>query len=40
MGDLEIIGLGAMNTDHIYVVERIIDDGESVVKEAMSFPGV
>jgi ribokinase len=39
MGEIEIIGLGALNIDHIYKVERILEDGESVADEAKSFPG-
>jgi len=37
--NIEVVGLGALNTDHIYKVERILDDGEAVVSEAKSFPG-
>jgi len=39
MKQIEVIGLGALNIDHLYKVECILDDGESVVKEAKSFPG-
>jgi ribokinase len=39
MSNVEIIGVGALNIDHIYKVERILDDGEAVVEEAKSFPG-
>ena len=39
MSDIEVIGLGALNIDHLYRVERIIDDGEAVIEEAKSFPG-
>ncbi len=39
MSSVEVVGLGALNIDHIYQVERILDDGESVVNEAVSFPG-
>jgi len=39
MSNIEVIGLGALNIDHIYKVERILDDGEGVVNEAQSFPG-
>ncbi len=39
MSNIEVIGLGALNIDHIYRVERILDDGEAVVNEARSFPG-
>jgi len=37
--NIEIIGLGALNIDHLYRVERILEDGEAVVKEASLFPG-
>ena len=39
MRHIEVVGLGALNIDHIYQVERILDDGESVVNEAVSSPG-
>ena len=39
MHNIEIVGLGALNIDHIYKVERILDDGEAVVEEAKSSPG-
>ncbi len=39
MDNIELIGLGALNIDHIYKVDRILDDGETVVKEAGLFPG-
>ncbi len=39
MNTIEVVGLGALNIDHIYKVERILDDGEAVVNEAASFPG-
>ena len=39
MGSIEVIGLGALNIDHLYRVEHILDDGEAVVDEAKSFPG-
>jgi ribokinase len=39
MNHIEVIGLGALNMDSIYQVERILEDGEAVVKEAASFPG-
>jgi ribokinase len=39
LSEIEVIGLGAMNTDHIYSVERIADDGESMVKDVESYPG-
>jgi len=37
--DIEVAGLGALNIDHIYQVERILDDGEAVVSESKSSPG-
>jgi len=37
--NIQVIGVGALNIDHIYKVERILDDGEAVVEEAESFPG-
>jgi len=39
MHNIEVVGLGALNIDHIYKVERILDDGEAVVNEAESSPG-
>jgi len=39
MSNIEVIGLGALNIDHIYQVERILDDGEAMVTEAASSPG-
>ena len=36
---IEVIGLGALNVDHIYQVERILEDGEAVVLEAKLSPG-
>lgn len=39
MNTFGVIGLGALNIDHIYKVERILDDGEAVVLEAKSSPG-
>ncbi len=39
MADIDIIGLGALNTDRIYLTSRTLDDGEAVVTEAGSFPG-
>lgn len=39
MNSIQIIGVGALNTDHIYKVERILEDGEAVVDWAKSFPG-
>jgi len=39
LSNIEVVGLGALNIDHIYKVERILDDGEAVVNEAESSPG-
>jgi ribokinase len=39
MSKIEAVGLGAINMDHLYRVERILDDGEAVVIEAESSPG-
>jgi len=39
MSNIEVVGLGALNIDHLYKVERILDDGEAVVNESKSFPG-
>jgi ribokinase len=39
MTKMQIIGVGALNIDHIYKVERILEDGETVVDWAKSFPG-
>ncbi len=39
MSNNEVVGLGALNIDHIYRLERILNDGEAVVDEAKSFPG-
>jgi len=39
VSNIEVVGLGALNIDYIYRVERILDDGESVVNESISSPG-
>jgi len=39
MSNIEVVGLGALNIDRIYKVECILDDGEAVVGEVVSFPG-
>ncbi len=39
MSNIEVIGLGALNVDHIYKVERIFEDGEAVVDDTGTFPG-
>ncbi len=36
---IKIVGLGALNIDHIYTVATILDDGEAVVEKAESYPG-
>src|SRR3990172_4921603 len=38
-GALEVIGLGAMNLDHLYWVERLLTDGEAPVLETAICPG-
>ncbi len=39
MSAIEVIGIGAMNMDHIYRVERILADGEAPVAEFRLSPG-
>jgi len=39
MKPIEVIGLGALNVDYLYRVERILDDGETVVEKVKSSPG-
>ncbi len=39
MNTMEVIGLGALNIDHIKTVERILEDGEAVALETKSSPG-
>jgi ribokinase len=39
MTKIQIIGVGALNMDHIYKVERILEDGEVAVDWVKSFPG-
>jgi len=39
MNNVEVVGLGALNIDNIYQVERILDDGEATVNDAKSLPG-
>jgi sugar/nucleoside kinase (ribokinase family) len=39
MNAMEIVGLGALNIDHIKIVERILEDGEAVVLDSCSTPG-
>lgn len=37
--NMEAVGVGALNIDRHYVVERILEDGESEVKKVFSAPG-
>jgi ribokinase len=39
MSNIEVVGLGALNIDYLYKVERILEDGETVVTETKSSPG-
>jgi ribokinase len=39
VSSVEVVGLGALNIDRIYRVERILDDGEALVAEPESFSG-
>ncbi len=39
MTTIEVVGLGALNIDCLYRVERILDDGEAVVAKSISLPG-
>jgi len=39
MSVIEVIGLGALNIDNIYRIERTLKDGEALVDEVKSFPG-
>ena len=39
MSDFQVIGLGALNMDYLYRVDRILGDGEAVVKESITSPG-
>jgi len=39
MNNIEVVGLGALNIDSIHQVERILADGETVVKESALLPG-
>jgi ribokinase len=39
VSNIQITGLGALNIDHLYKVERILEDGETVVTETKSSPG-
>ena len=39
MKDLDVIGIGALNVDQFYRVERILEDGESVTRGSATYPG-
>lgn len=39
MAGIEIVGLGAMNIDHLYKVDEILIDGEQMVTDFVSLPG-
>ena len=39
MSKIQVIGVGALNMDYIYKVERIREDGETAVEWVKSFPG-
>ena len=39
MSNIEVIGMGAMNMDHLYQVERILSDGQAPVKNFQLLPG-
>ncbi|MFH1662442.1 MAG: carbohydrate kinase family protein [Chloroflexota bacterium] len=39
MSKIGVVGIGALNIDNIYRVERILEDAESLVDEVKSFPG-
>ena len=39
MDTIEVIGLGAMNVDQVYRVERILTDGETSLRGKASLPG-
>jgi len=39
MSKIGVVGLGALNMDYLYRVDRILEDGESIVNEVSSFPG-
>jgi ribokinase len=36
---IDVVGLGALNMDYLYHVERILSDGETVVKDFSQLPG-
>jgi len=33
MSDIELVGIGAMNVDHLYEVEQILSDGQPPVTQ-------
>jgi ribokinase len=39
LSKIEVVGLGALNIDHVYRVERLLTDGEAVADWAGAFPG-
>lgn len=39
MKEIKVVGVGALNIDHIYKVASILDDGEAVIEAAEVFPG-
>ena len=39
MSNIEVIGLGALNMDYLYLIESILEDGEALVSEMVSAPG-
>ena len=39
MSNIDVVGLGALNMDRVYWVERILDEGEASVREVKSTPG-
>jgi ribokinase len=39
LNNIEVVGLGALNMDHVFRVERILADGEAVVDDTLSSPG-
>jgi len=39
MSNIKVVGLGALNMDRLYQVERVLVDGEAVVNEPILSPG-
>jgi len=39
MNKLQVIGIGALNIDNIYRIDRLLSDGEAVATEKKSYPG-